>query len=150
MRAAGVVASMALVLGCQTAALADRISNPVALFAGLDKITGNITTFEVRIDDTKQFGALIVRPRVCYSRPPEDEPKTTSFVEVDEVQPDKKPKRIFTGWMLAESPGLSAVENPVYDVWLTACLDPNAPKPQVNEQFDPVTIDPESEPKDND
>ena len=66
------------------------------------------------------------------------------------MQSDQKSKRIFTGWMLAESPGLSAVENPVYDIWLTACVDPNAPKPQVSEQFDPVTIDPESEPKDND
>jgi hypothetical protein len=150
MRTIGILAHIALVLGCHSTAFADRISNPVALFAGLDKITGNITTFEVKIDDTRQFGALVVRPRVCYSRPPEEEPKTTSFVEVDEVQPDNNSKRIFTGWMLAESPGLNAVENPVYDVWLTACVDPNAPKPQVNEQFDPITIDPESEPKDND
>jgi hypothetical protein len=139
----------AVLASCQATAFADRISNPVAMFAGLDKITGNITAFEVPIGDTKQFGALIVRPRVCYSRPPEEEPKTTSFVEVDEVQLDQQSKRIFTGWMLAESPGLSAVENPVYDVWLTACVDPNAPKPSVNEQFGPVTIDPESEPKDN-
>ncbi len=149
MRTVAILAHGALVVGCCSTALADRISNPVALFAGLDKITGDITAFEVKIDDTKQFGALIVRPRVCYSRPPEEEPKTTSFVEVDEVQLDTTSKRIFTGWMLAESPGLNAVENPVYDVWLTACLDPSAPKPQVNEQFDPVAIDPESEPKDN-
>jgi hypothetical protein len=131
-------------------AVAERIRNPVALFAGLDKITGNITAFEVKIGDTRQFGALVVRPRACYSRPPEEEPKTTSFVEVDEVQPDNKLRRIFTGWMLAESPGLNAVENSVYDVWLTACIDPNAPKPVVSEQFDPAAVDSESEPKDND
>lgn len=38
------------------AAHADRIANPVAIFAGLDKITGTITTFEVPIDGNKQFG----------------------------------------------------------------------------------------------
>jgi hypothetical protein len=141
---------LTLQFGAQSAVFAERIANPVALFAGLDKITGNITTFDVRIGDTKQFGALVVRPRACYSRPPEEEPKTTSFVEVDEVLPDSKLRRIFTGWMLAESPGLNAVENPVYDVWLTACIDPHAAKPVVSEQFDPAVIDPDSEPKDND
>ena len=30
-------------------------------------------------------------------------------------------KRIFTGWMFAASPGLHAVEHPIYDVWLTDC-----------------------------
>ena len=30
-------------------------------------------------------------------------------------------RRIFTGWMFAASPGLHAVEHPIYDVWLTDC-----------------------------
>ena len=63
-------------------------------------------------------------PRVCYSRPPTEQPKTTSFVEVDEIQLDGQQRRIFTGWMLAESPGLNAVEHPVFDVWLTDCQKP--------------------------
>ena len=63
-------------------------------------------------------------PRVCYSRPPTEPPKTTIFVEVDEIQLDGKEKRIFSGWMFAESPGLNAVEHPVFDVWLTDCQKP--------------------------
>ena len=100
---------------------AERISNPVAEFAGIDKITGRITTFDVYIDETVQFGALQVTPRVCYSRPTAEEPKTDSFVEVDEITLDRKIRRIFTGWMFAQSPGLNAVEHPVYDVWLKDC-----------------------------
>jgi hypothetical protein len=65
-----------------------------------------------------------VTPRVCYSRPPTEQPKTTSFVEVDEVQLDGNEKRVFTGWMFAQSPGLNAVEHPVFDVWLTDCQKP--------------------------
>ena len=99
----------------------DRITNPVAEFAGIDKITGRIITFDVYIDETVQFGALQVTPRVCYSRPQTEEPKTDSFVEVDEITLDRKIRRIFTGWMFAESPGLNAVEHAVYDVWLKGC-----------------------------
>ena len=43
------------------------------------------------------------------------------FVEVDEITLDRKIRRIFTGWMFADSPGLNAVEHPVYDVWLQSC-----------------------------
>ena len=99
----------------------DRITNPVAEFAGIDKITGRIITFDVYIDETVQFGALQVTPRVCYSRPDTGQPKTDSFVEVDEITLDRKIRRIFTGWMFAESPGLNAVEHAVYDVWLKGC-----------------------------
>ena len=99
----------------------DRVKNPIAEFTGIDKITGRIITFDVYIDETVQFGALQVTPRVCYSRPGAEEPKTDSFVEVDEITLDRKIRRIFTGWMFAESPGLNAVEHPVYDVWLKAC-----------------------------
>jgi len=108
-------------------AWADKIANPIAVFAGLDKITGTITTFEVPVNGRKRFGALEVAPRVCYSRPITEQPKTTTFVEVEERQHDGKSRRVFTGWMFAESPGLNAVEHPVYDVWLTTCRDPSAP-----------------------
>lgn len=102
-------------------ASADRISHPTAYFAGLDKITGRIISFDVAINETVQFGALQVTPRVCYSRPPTETPQTDSFVEVDEVTLQGAIKRIFTGWMFAASPGLHAVEHPIYDVWLTDC-----------------------------
>lgn len=98
-----------------------KISQPIATFAGLDKITGRIIAFDVAIDETVQFGALQVTPRVCYSRPQTIAPLTTSFVEVDEITLDNRIRRIFTGWMFADSPGLHAVEHAVYDVWLTDC-----------------------------
>jgi hypothetical protein len=98
-----------------------RITNPTAVFAGLDKITGRIISFDVAINETVQFGALQVTPRVCYSRPPTETPNTDAFVEVDEVTLQGEIKRIFTGWMFAASPGLHAVEHPIYDVWVTDC-----------------------------
>lgn len=99
----------------------ERIKNPVAEFAGTDKITGRLVSFDVYMDETVQFGALQVTPRVCYSSAKGEEPRTDAFVEVDEITLDRKIRRIFTGWMFAQSPGLNAVEHPVYDVWLTDC-----------------------------
>ena len=104
-----------------------RIANPTAVFSGLDKITGRIITFDVAINETVQFGALQVTPRVCYSRPPTETPNTDGFIEVDEVTLQGEIKRIFTGWMFAASPGLHAVEHPIYDVWLTDCKGATPP-----------------------
>ena len=104
-----------------------RIVNPTAVFSGLDKITGRIISFDVAINETVQFGALQVTPRVCYSRPPTETPNTDAFVEVDEVTLQGEIKRIFTGWMFAASPGLHAVEHPIYDVWITDCKDGQGP-----------------------
>jgi hypothetical protein len=107
-------------------ALAERRENPVAEFAGIDKITGRIITFDVYVNETVQFGALQVTPRVCFDRDPGDKPKTTTFVEIDEITLDRKIRRIFTGWMFAESPGLNAVDHAVYDVWLKSCKTESA------------------------
>jgi hypothetical protein len=102
-------------------ALADKISNPVAVFDGLDKITGRIISFEVAINETVQFGALQITPRVCYSRPPTEPPQTDVFAQVDEIDEQKQLKRIFSGWMFADSPGLHGIEHPIFDIWLTEC-----------------------------
>lgn len=104
-----------------------RIANPTAVFSGLDKITGRIISFDVAINETVQFGALQVTPRVCYSRPPTETPNTDAFIVVDEVTLQGEIKRIFTGWMFAASPGLHAVEHPIYDVWLTDCKGGQGP-----------------------
>ena len=119
------VAALALLVRA-TPAAAQRIENSVAVFAALDKVTAKISRLEVPLNQTATFGALKVTPRVCYSRAPTEPPKTTTFVEVDETQLDGKEKRIFTGWMFADSPGLNAVEHPVFDVWLTDCTQPRA------------------------
>jgi hypothetical protein len=101
-----------------------KIANGRAVFSGLDKITGRIISFDAAIGETVQFGALQVTARVCYTRPPTESANTDAFIEVDEVTLQGEIKRIFTGWMFAASPGLHAVEHPIYDVWLTNCAAP--------------------------
>jgi hypothetical protein len=103
---------------------AGRIENGVAVFSGLDKITGRIVTFDVNLNETVQFGALQVTPRICYTRLKTETPETIGFIEVQEITLDKKIRTLFNGWVFEASPGLSAVEHPIYDVWLVNCKNP--------------------------
>jgi hypothetical protein len=120
-RLAGAALAAAAAVAAPDAARADKISHPIAVFDGLDKITGRIISFEVGINETVQFGALQITPRVCYSRPLTEAPQTDAFTQVDEIDEEKKLKRIFSGWMFADSPGLHGIEHPIFDVWLTGC-----------------------------
>jgi len=111
-------------------AAAEKIANKVAVFTGLDKITGRTIDFDVYVDETVRFGMLRVTPKVCYSRPATEAAETDGFVDVEEITLDNEIKRIFSGWMFAASPGLNAVEHPVYDVWLIGCrMDSDVPTP---------------------
>ena len=100
---------------------AQKIPNTTAVFSGLDKITGRIISFDVAINETVQFGALQVTPRACYTRPVTEAANTDAFIEADEITLQGEIKRVFTGWMFAASPGLHAIEHPIYDVWLADC-----------------------------
>jgi hypothetical protein len=103
---------------------APRIDNNVAIFAALDKVTARIQRLEVPLGSTVKFGALRITPRNCYSRAATEQPKTTTFVEITEMLLDGSENRIFSGWMFAESPGLNALEHPVFDIWLAECAQP--------------------------
>lgn len=133
-------AILVALLATSGTARSERIANPFAVFNGLDKITGITTTFEVKVGEEKQFGNLTVKADVCFTRPVTEEPKTTSFVQIDEISAGKQRRKLFSGWMFAQSPGLNALEHPVYDVWLIGCKDPSAPPPPVEEAPDTTNL----------
>lgn len=118
-----VVYALGLIVFASTAR-AERVENQTAVFAALDKVTASISPLNAALNSTQTFGALKVTARACYTRDPTEPPKTSAFVEVDEVLLDGSTRRIFSGWMFAESPGLNALEHPVFDIWLTDCADP--------------------------
>lgn len=124
-RAVSALCGLVIVVAALAASVAPSqaasIANPVANFAGLDKITGRLTRFDVYIDETVQFGALQITPRACYTRPPTETQRISVFVEVDQVSLRGTITRVFTGWMFADSPALNAIDHAVYDIWLVAC-----------------------------
>ena len=111
---------LALVAGGPTRAQT-WIENDIAVLQGLDKITARISTFEAELDRVARFGTLEIIPRSCQKRPPEEQPESAVFLEIEETYHDRESERLFSGWMFASSPALSALEHPVYDVWVIDC-----------------------------
>jgi hypothetical protein len=93
----------------------------VAVLQGLDKITARVWTFEARVGQQVRFGTLELKVEACRKRPPEEPQDSAAFVDIRElpVAPESLP--LFRGWMFASSPALSALEHPVYDVWVLEC-----------------------------
>lgn len=88
---------------------------------GLDKVTARISTIEVPLDGTATFGTLTIRARQCVVSPADEKPEASAFLEIADTPPGQPAVAVFSGWMFASSPALSALEHPVYDVWVTAC-----------------------------
>ena len=92
-----------------------------AVLQGLDKVTARISTIEAPVGKPVHFGTLEITARACRRHPPEEPPESASFLEIRDILPDEPPKLVFSGWMFASSPALSALQHPVYDVWLVDC-----------------------------
>ncbi len=90
----------------------------------LDKGTARISTFDVRVGSTVQFGPLFIRAQACRKSPPIETPESASFLQIWENDiKTEEPQWIFSGWMFASSPALSAMDHPLYDVWVLDCLE---------------------------
>jgi len=87
----------------------------------LDKITANTETFDLEIGKTVAYGSMRIRPMTCKKAPPIEEPESTAFLQIWEKTFEGNDEWIFSGWMFASSPSLSAMEHPVYDVWVIDC-----------------------------
>lgn len=111
-----------------------NISLGQVVLRGLDKVTGRLSTMTVNVGEKAQFGALDIYVRVCMTRPPEETPENAAFLQVIEKKPEGQLK-LFSGWMFSSSPALSAMEHPVYDVWVIKCqgepVTPPSPAPLI-------------------
>lgn len=102
-------------------AFGDSSSSGV-LLQGLDKITARVSTVEAPLNRPVRFGTLEITALACDKRPPEELPESAAYLVIRDIQLDNEPKKLFRGWMFASSPALSALEHPVYDVWVLDCL----------------------------
>lgn len=118
-RAYAACAALAMGTLATTPALAEPYG--VAVLRALDKVTARTTTLQAPVGEPVRFGALQVTARSCDKRPPEETPESAAFLEIVELRPSQPPVDVFRGWMFASSPGLSAMQHPVYDVWVLDC-----------------------------
>ena len=100
-----------------------------ARIRALDKISGAAEDIIVEVGETVSHKGLDVTVRACYQAPPEElPPESAAYVEVlsNRVNQEtgsaaESDPRLFAGWMFASSPGLNALEHPIYDVWVINC-----------------------------
>lgn len=130
-------AALPAALACAAIVLAalpaGAVNYRIAVLRGLDKVTARVSTIEAPIGETVRFGTLEIIARVCDKRPPEETPESAAFLDIWDVRRGEPTASVFRGWMFASSPALSALEHPVYDVWVLDCRgDPiSAPTPSV-------------------
>jgi hypothetical protein len=110
------------------------------MLRGLDKITGRPTSITAPIGKPVHFATLTITARFCYSTPASETPETAAFVQIEDNRPDQSARRIFSGWMYGSSPGLNAVEHPLYDVWVISCNNAPAPAVAANTSTAPVRV----------
>lgn len=95
----------------------------VVVVRSIDKLSARTHTFDIPVDRTVQFGnSLFIKVRACRKSPPVGEPESAAFLQIWERKPHEEESRwIFSGWMFASNPALSAMDHPVYDVWVIDC-----------------------------
>ncbi|MGE0047049.1 MAG: DUF2155 domain-containing protein [Hyphomonadaceae bacterium] len=106
--------------------MAAPASAQTAILRGLDKVTGQAEDFRAPIGRAVRFGTLEIVARSCTRAPPEEPPEVTIYLQVCDHpvarRGEERPRReVFSGWIFGSSPGISAIEHPVYDVWAIDC-----------------------------
>ena len=89
---------------------------------GLDKETARILTFGGPVGETVRFRTLDIAIRRCQRTPPGDPPEKAAFLQIYDIDPETgKRTMAFSGWMFKSKPALSAMDHPIYDVWVKDC-----------------------------
>lgn len=115
------ILGIALLLLSLKAAWAQNLQAEVAVLQGLDKITTRIQTIEAVVGEKIRFGSLEIKALACQKHPPEETPESAAYLDIDEINPNEPSHKVFKGWMFASSPALSALQHPVYDIWVIDC-----------------------------
>ena len=84
----------------------------------LNKITANVEKLDIKLKESFKHGELRIYPIDCYLSNPEEKSETAVYLNIYHNSKDQK---IFSGWMLKSLPSISAIEHPIYDIWVNDC-----------------------------
>lgn len=85
---------------------------------GVDRINGEVFEIAVLAGQTIELQRIKIALRSC--RYPVGNPAGDAFASLEITESDTG-KRLFSGWMIASSPALSAMDHPRYDIWVMRC-----------------------------
>ena len=98
------------------------IDCPSVLLRSVDKITGRTNTIEAQIGEPVSIGNLKIIPERCLKKPPEETPENAAFLMIEENTKDDDFTPVFNGWMFSSNPAISAMEHPIWDIWVIECI----------------------------
>lgn len=95
----------------------------VVVLRTIDKLSARTHTFDIPVGKTVKFGdSLFIKVQSCRKSAPIEQPESAAFLQIWERQPyEDESKWVFSGWMFASSPSISALQHPIYDVWVIDC-----------------------------
>jgi hypothetical protein len=93
-------------------------SAPGGVLRALDKTSGQTTEIEMLSGQSATLGNLQIVMSDC--RYPAGNPSGNAYAAL-EISEKGKAGTVFSGWMIASSPALSAMEHQRYDVWVMRC-----------------------------
>lgn len=88
---------------------------------GLDKQTARVFIINAPVGQPIEFGTLKIIVQHCEKAPLENRQESIAFIRITEQKPNCPVQQLFSGWMFASSPALSALDHPIYDVWVKEC-----------------------------
>jgi len=91
---------------------------PGAVLKALDKVSGEVREIELAAGERARMGLIEIALGEC--RVPVDDPASDAFAWV-EIQTPARGTTDFSGWMVASSPALNALDHARYDVWVMRC-----------------------------
>jgi len=109
-------------------AKATEVATNAALMQAMDKVTGRVNELTIPVNSKISFGDFSLVLRACKKRPAEETPENFAFIDVADKSFGTDEYNIFRGWILSSTPGISAIEHPIYDVWLLECLNTEVDK----------------------
>ncbi|MDD4616650.1 MAG: DUF2155 domain-containing protein [Alphaproteobacteria bacterium] len=117
-------AILAVHIPASAEAIVPTQEKPSAIVRVLDKMTARVEEIELKVGTAVNFGSISIVARSCKTTLPEESPpESATFLEVSDIRVGATEAGIFKGWMFTSSPALSAMEHPVYDIWVTGCKE---------------------------
>ena len=117
------ILSLILSLGAVGISNASELETNSAKMQAMDKITGRVNEIIVPVKSKISYGDFSLVLRSCKKRPAEEAPENFAFVDVVDKSFGEDEYNIFRGWIVSSTPGINAIEHPIYDVWLLECVD---------------------------
>lgn len=119
---------LVLILAATSASAAEFDEAPGAKLRVLDKLTAEVADITIARGQSQAFGRMTVQLDAC--RYPSGNQVAEALAHLTILnQGAAQPS--FSGWMVASSPALSALDDPRYDVWVIRCDVPDLVLPEV-------------------